>query len=93
MEVTKTEVWNDAPKPSNQENKKILAGLMGILFGSFAVHKFVLGYTNTGVIQLVLSIVTCGLFGIVGFIEGIIYLTKSDDEFYQTYQANEKKWF
>ncbi len=94
MEVTKPndELWNQSQKPT-QENKKVLAGIMGILFGSFGVHKFILGYTNTGIIQLVLSIVTCGAFGIVGFIEGIIYLTKGDDEFYQMYQANEKKWF
>ena len=94
MEVTKPneELWNQSPKPS-QDNKKVLAGVMGILFGSFGVHKFILGYTNTGIIQLVLSVVTCGFFGIVGFIEGIIYLTKGDDEFYQMYQVNEKKWF
>ena len=66
---------------------------MGILFGSFGVHKFILGYTNKGIITLVVSIVTCGLFGVVGFIEGIIYLTKTDEVFYQTYQLNKKAWF
>lgn len=87
-----TENWNNPAQP-RQENKKVLAGVMGILFGSFGVHKFVLGYTTEGIIQLVVSVVTCGLGGIVGFIEGIIYLTKSDEEFYQTYQANKKGWF
>ena len=91
METTKpTENWNN---PSPQENKKVIAGVMGILFGSFGVHKFILGYTKEGIIQLVVSLVTCGLGGIIGFVEGIIYLTKSDEEFYQTYQANKKGWF
>lgn len=76
-----------------QDNKKVLAGIMGILFGSFGIHKFVLGYTKEGVIQLIATVVTCGVAGIIGFIEGIIYLTKSDDEFYQTYQVNKKPWF
>ncbi len=90
--IPPTEEWNK-PQPPQQENKKVLAGIMGILFGSLGIHKFVLGYTNEGIIQLVVSIVTCGLFGIVGFIEGIIYLTKSDEEFYNIYQANKKGWF
>lgn len=93
METNKpTENWNNPAQP-RQENKKILAGVMGILFGSLGIHKFVLGYTTEGIIQLVVSVVTCGLAGIIGFIEGIIYLTKSDEEFYQTYQANKKGWF
>lgn len=93
METTKqVEDWNNSPQPK-QENKKILAGIMGILFGGFGIHKFILGYTQEGIIQIVVTIVTCGIFSIVGFIEGIIYLTKSDEEFYQTYQVGKKGWF
>ena len=67
MEVTKPneELWNQPSKPS-QDNKKVLAGVMGILFGSFGIHKFILGYTTTGIIQLVLLPLTCGFFGIIG---------------------------
>ena len=57
------------------------------------IYKFYLGYTTEGIIQLILSIVTCGLAGIIPFIEGVIYLTKSDEEFYQTYQVGKKAWF
>lgn len=75
------------------ENKKILAGVLGILFGGFGVHKFILGYTKEGIIQLIATIVTCGFASIIGLIEGIIYLTKSDAEFYNTYQVGKKPWF
>lgn len=93
MEVTnQSEDWNKPTQPQ-QENKKVLAGVMGIIFGGLGVHKFVLGYTQEGIIQLVVSVVTCGIGSIIGFIEGIIYLTKSDEEFYNTYQANKKGWF
>ncbi|MEN2414708.1 TM2 domain-containing protein [Flavobacterium mesophilum] len=92
METTKPESWNTPSQP-RQENKKVLAGIMGIIFGYLGIHKFILGYTQEGIIQLVISIVTCGLGGIIGFIEGIIYLTKSDEEFYQTYQVGKKGWF
>lgn len=75
------------------ENKKVVAGVLGILLGSFGAHKFYLGYQKEGIIQLVVGLVTCGLGGIVGFVEGIIYLTKSDEEFYETYQVGKKPWF
>ncbi len=85
------EGWNQVSH--TQENKKILAGILAIVIGSLGVHKFVLGYTQEGIIQIVISIVTCGIGGIIPLIEGIIYLTKSDEEFYQTYQVGKKGWF
>ena len=75
------------------ENKKVLAGILAILIGSLGIHKFILGYTKEGIIQIIASIVTCGIAGIIPFIEGIIYLTKSDEEFYNTYQVGKKPWF
>ena len=74
-------------------DKELTAGLCGILLGGFGVHKFILGYTNEGLIQIGISVITCGLGGIIGFIEGIIYLTKSDEEFVRTYIQNKKGWF
>lgn len=74
-------------------DKKILAGILGIVVGGFGVHKFVLGYTTEGIIQIVLTFLTCGVGGIVGIVEGIIYLTKSDEEFVRTYIQNKKGWF
>ncbi len=80
-----------------QENKKLIAGILGILLGAFGVHKFVLGYQKEGMIMLLVTILTCGIggsvMGIIGLIEGIIYLTKTDDEFYEMYQLNQKTWF
>lgn len=76
-----------------QESKRIVAGILALLLGSLGIHKFILGYTTAGIIHIVASIVTCGVFGVVSFIEGIIYLTKTDEEFINTYQVNEKKWF
>jgi TM2 domain-containing membrane protein YozV len=82
-------------------DKKIAAGICGILLGSFGVHKFILGYQQEGVIMLVAwfvgLVLTCGVVSIaiqiVGIIEGSIYLTKSDEEFVQTYIVNKKPWF
>jgi TM2 domain-containing membrane protein YozV len=92
MESTIREEWNNTPV-NRPENKKIVAGVLAIVLGYLGVHKFILGYTQEGIIQLIISIVTCGLGGVIGLIEGIIYLTKTDEEFYQTYQVGKKGWF
>ena len=74
-------------------DKKIPAGICAILVGGFGVHKFIMGYTTEGIIQIVITFVTCGMGSIVGLVEGIIYLTKSDEEFVRTYIQNKKGWF
>jgi|SRR6267154_6662981 len=78
---------------SKGADKKIVAGICGILLGGFGVHKFILGYTTEGIIQIVITFFTCGIGSILGIIEGIIYLTKSDEEFVRTYIQGKKGWF
>jgi len=56
---------------------KLVAGLLGIFLGGFGVHRFYLGYTQIGVIQVIVTIVTCGLGSLWGLIEGILILTGS----------------
>jgi len=80
-------------QPFPVESKKTLAGVLGIFLGAFGIHKFVLGYTTEGILAIVITIFTCGFGGIIGLIEGIIYLTKSDEEFVNTYQLNKRGWF
>ena len=86
-------------KPPGAE-KKLAAGICGILLGGLGVHKFIMGYTNEGVIMLVTYLVGLFLCGIpslvvtiIGIIEGVMYLTKSDEEFVNTYIYNKKNWF
>jgi TM2 domain-containing membrane protein YozV len=78
-------------------SKKVPAGICGILLGALGVHKFILGYTTEGLVMLLVTVLTCGFGGLVtgtiGLIEGIIYLTKSDEEFHRTYVAAKKGWF
>lgn len=80
-----------------QSKDKIAAGLLGIFLGALGIHKFYLGYTKEGVIMLLVTLLTCGFGGaimeIIGLIEGILYLTKSDEEFQDTYVVNQKTWF
>ncbi len=82
---------------SARASHKVAAGVCGILLGPFGIHKFILGYTGPGIIMLLSTILTCGLAGVVtgtiGLIEGILYLSKSDEEFVRTYVDARKEWF
>ena len=78
-------------------DKKMVSGILAILLGSLGVHKFILGYTTEGVIMLLVSVLSCGILAVIpsviGIIEGIMYLTKSDEEFVRTYIQSKKGWF
>ncbi|MBC7782567.1 MAG: TM2 domain-containing protein [Burkholderiales bacterium] len=88
---------NSPPPPSSTNSNRIAAGICGILIGGFGVHKFILGLTTPGLIMLLVTVLTCGVggivMGIIGLIEGIIYLTKTDEQFHQEYVVNKKAWF
>jgi TM2 domain-containing membrane protein YozV len=77
--------------------KKLIAGLLGILIGCLGIHKFYLGYQKEGIIMLLVSVLTCGIAAavpaVIGIVEGILYLTKSDEEFERTYLIGRKPWF
>lgn len=92
--------------------RKLIAGLLGILLGSLGVHKFYLGLTQPGVIMLVCTLAGYVLFtllaiiligfvflllpavvGVVGLVEGVLYLTKSDADFEREYLIGKKPWF
>lgn len=82
------------------EKSKIAAGLLGIFLGGLGIHKFYLGYTKEGVVMLVVGLLGSLLFGIgavvmgiIGLIEGIVYLTKTDSAFEETYVKGHKGWF
>lgn len=87
-----------APPPYNPaDSKRVAAGICGILIGGLGIHKFILGMTTPGLIMLLVTVLTCGfggmIMGVIGIIEGIIYLTKSDEQFYQEYVVQKKQWF
>lgn len=82
------------PKPETKENtssqnttanpnakSKLAAALFGIFLGTFGVHNFYLGYNGKAIVQLLITILSCGALAFVsaiwGLIEGILILTGS----------------
>jgi TM2 domain-containing membrane protein YozV len=85
---------------SSGNSKKLTAALLAFFLGAFGVHKFFLGYNKQGVIMLLVFLfgwillgIPSLIIGVIAFIEFIIYLTKSDDEFEQIYVVSKKPWF
>ena len=67
---------NGAPAGNGQKSK-MAAGLLGIFLGGWVVLNFYLGNRSRGIIQIVVTLVTCGIGAIWGLIEGIMILTGS----------------
>ncbi|MBB5233720.1 TM2 domain-containing protein [Deinococcus budaensis] len=106
------------PVPGDIATRRLIAGLLAIVLGSFGVHKLYLGITTPGLIMLavnvgvwivalLLGLITFGIglvvtlplaglvsgaLGLLGLVEGILYLTKSDSDFYQQYVVEKKPW-
>lgn len=68
--------------PSWPVKSKIVAGILGIVLGSVGAHKFYLGKVGMGIVY-VLFFWTC-IPGLIGFVEGLIYLCSSDENFQLT---------
>ena len=84
---------------SEHEKKQLMAATLALLFGALGAHKFYLGYNTQGTIMLLMG--TLGWFFLVppfaslliGFIEAVIYFSKNEQEFYDTYEAKQRTWF
>lgn len=71
----------------NPPKDRITAGILAILLGGLGIHHFYLGNTGRGILYIVLGCI--GISPILGLIDGILYLVKSEEEF----QRNYPNWF
>lgn len=56
------------------DKSKLVAGLLQIFLGSLGIGRFYLGYTTIGVLQIVVTVCTCGLGAIWPLIDGILII-------------------
>jgi TM2 domain-containing membrane protein YozV len=83
--------------PTDISTKKIIVGITALLWGAMGVHKFILGYKKEGLILLSVSVLSLFMLAIIpaiiGWIEGITYLCKSNEEFERIYIKGKRSWF
>ena len=85
---------------TREKKRRVVAGLFAIFLGNLGIHKFYLGYTSIGLIYLginalgiLLLLIPNIVLGVIVIIEGIIYLTKSDEEFQRIYVDGRRPFF
>ena len=77
------------------------AGFLALTLGAFGMHKFYLGYHEQGFLLLLATTILATLSSGIGILaiwmvagaEGIIYLSKSPQEFEQIYIEGTHNWF
>ncbi|ESQ77034.1 TM2 domain-containing protein [Asticcacaulis sp. YBE204] len=85
---------------SSSEKNKIVAALLAFFLGGLGVHKFYLGKNTAGIIMLLCTLVGWIFLlippivvAVIAFIEFLIYLLKSDQQFHEDYVVGDKSWF
>ena len=82
---------NNLPTVQEFSANKIAVGGCGILIGSLGSYKPILGLRSSGIVMLLVSVLACGVvslvMSVIGLIEDIIYLSKIDEDFYQSYAS------
>ena len=76
--------------PGGSGKSKTTAGILGLLLGGLGVHYFYFGKPGGGLLCLLLTVVTCGLWGILTLVQCIMMLTMTQEEFDQKYVYTEK---
>ncbi|MGN1273798.1 MAG: NINE protein [Thermoguttaceae bacterium] len=86
-------------KKRKNAKDKTTAGLLALFLGAIGIHQFYLGNSTSGILRIVIftvgALVAIGPFitSIIALIEGIKYLTMSDEDFEETYVQNKRAWF
>lgn len=71
--------------PSGGSSYRITCGVLALIIGCLGIQYFIIGKTAGGIITILLSLVTCGLWQIVTFVQGIFILTMTDSQFEHKY--------
>ena len=79
QQVAPQPVYYSAINPAWPVKSKVVAGILALLLGGLGIHKFYLGKIGMGILYLLFC--WTGIPAIIGFIEGLIYLCSSDENF------------
>lgn len=76
------ELMQFAPRQRQKKTyDKTVCGIFALLLGGLGIQYFYLGKTTAGLLTILLSFITCGLWELLTFIQGIIILTMDEADF------------
>lgn len=86
--------------PLAGDKNRIVAALLAFFLGGLGIHKFYLGKNGAGLTMLlctlfgiILLFIPTIVIGVIAFIEFIIYLVTSDEDFEARYVRGDRAWF
>lgn len=83
MEVYSACQARQVPVPVSSD--RVICGILAMLIGPLGIQYFIIGKTAAGFITIALSLVSCGLWGTISFIQGIMMLCMTDEQFRRKY--------
>jgi TM2 domain-containing membrane protein YozV len=88
-------IGNESPIYRQFVGKKTAAGVCALLLGVLGIHKFMLGLTTGGLTMLILCflIIPIPILSVIALAEAVIYLSKTDEQFFRDYAVDKKQWF
>lgn len=97
------------PAPAKRTKDRSTATVLAFLLGWCGAHKFYMGYTSSGIVYLLIFLISLFMifsffFSILGiftiyvpfvfsFVDAILYMTKTDEEFQNIYIEGHREWF
>lgn len=91
MEIANKSVPPHMDQPVVDRTKdKTVAGILAILLGGLGVQYFYLGKVGAGLVTILLTIVTCGIWEILTLVQGIMMLVMTQEEFNSKYVYTSK---
>ena len=76
-------VFNNGPSGKSRG----IAGLLALLMGALGLHYFYVGKTNAGIVFLLISLLSCGVFAtvtwVISIIQAVLFFTSTQQEFEQ----------
>ena len=71
-------------------SQKTLCGVLAIVIGGLGLQYFLIGKTTAGIINIILTFATCGIWSVINLIQGIMILTMSETEWREKFVDSTK---
>lgn len=83
--VPRPHYYQQPTTQATSEKSHVVAGILAIIFGGLGIYYFYIGKTNAGIFTILLALFTCGIWSIIPFIQGIMMLIMSQQQFENKY--------
>lgn len=77
---------------SQSGKDRLTTALLALFLGTLGIHYFYLGKSTAGILTIVISLCSCGIWGVVMFIQAILMLVMTDSDFQEKYVNTDKSF-